>query len=249
MTDFDFSNRVIAVTGGASGIGQTIAVEFARRGANIAVCDRASLEHTTAELRAAGIEALAVPVDVSHRPEVDRFVAAAVERFGRLDVAVCCAGVRSRIPFEALGRDEWHRVMDINLLGTFYTCAAALRPMKESRSGRIVTISSLAGQVGGTLVNVAYSATKAGIIALTKVAAKEAAPFNVTVNSIAPGTIDTPFIGDYDESLRERLQSLIPLGRLGRAEDVAGAALFLASDFADWITGTTVSVSGGQVMQ
>jgi 3-oxoacyl-[acyl-carrier protein] reductase len=249
MAELDFSNKVIAVTGAASGIGQTIAVEFARRGGIVAICDRAPLEQTKTKLRAPDTEPLAMPVDVSRRHEVDQFIAAAVKRFGRLDIAVCCAGVRSRVPFEALDRDEWHRVIDINLLGTFYTCTAALGPMKQARSGRIVTISSLAGQVGGTLVNVAYSATKAGIIALTKVAAKEAAPFNVTVNSIAPGTIDTPFIADYDEALRERLLSLIPLGRLGCAEDVAGAALYLASDFAAWVTGTTLSVSGGQVMQ
>ena len=136
-----------------------------------------------------------------------------------------------------------------NLIGTFNTCRAVTARMRARRSGRVVLVSSIAGQVGGTLVNVAYSATKAGIIVMTKALAKELAHVGVTVNCVAPGTIDTPFIADYDNQRRELLSGLIPLGRLGLAEDVAGAVLYLASDDAAWVTGATIDVNGGQVMR
>jgi NAD(P)-dependent dehydrogenase (short-subunit alcohol dehydrogenase family) len=246
----EFAGRVVLVTGAAGGIGTAVSTAFAARGATVVACDRAPLDDTRRDVLAAadGAEIVTEIVDIAVQAQVDDVVERTMGRFGRLDVAVCNAGVRSRVPFANLDGDEWHRVLDTNLLGTFYTCRAAMAHMTAAEQGRIITISSLAGQLGGTLVNAAYSAAKAGIIVLTKVAAKECAPFNVTVNSISPGTIDTPFIADYDDSLRDSLRALIPLGRLGTADDIAGAALYLASDGAAWVTGTTLSVSGGQVM-
>jgi 3-oxoacyl-[acyl-carrier protein] reductase len=187
--------------------------------------------------------------DIADEQDVKSVVQRTLEQLGSLDLLVCNAGVRSTMPNSELNAAEWQRILGTNLIGTFNTCRAAIGPMQARRSGRIILISSIAGQVGGTLVNAAYSATKAGIIVLTKVLAKELAPFGVTVNCVAPGTIDTPFIEDYDDERRELLRNLIPLGRLGLAEDVAGAVLYLASDEAAWVTGATIDVNGGQVMR
>lgn len=243
-----FEGTVVLVTGATRGIGRAVVERFAREGARLVVCARSESEALARELERGGTEVLARDLDISQPEALKDLAESALQRFGTIDVAVPNAGIRSRVPLYELDVEEWHRVLDTNLLGTFFTCRAVIDHMRERRSGRIVTISSLAGQVGGTLVDAAYSATKAGIINLTKVLAKELAPVGVTVNCVSPGTIDTPFIGDYDDGLRTQLQSLIPLGRLGTAEDVAEAVLYFASPGAGWVTGTTLSVSGGQVM-
>lgn len=243
-----FAGTVVLVTGATRGIGRAVADRFAREGAKLVICARSGSDTVARELARQGTEVLARDLDISQPDALADLVGSALETFGAIDVAVPNAGIRSRVGIDDLGIEEWHRVLDINLLGTFFTCQAVIGPMRERRSGRIVTISSLAGQVGGTLVDAAYSAAKAGIINLTKVLAKELAPVGVTVNCVSPGTIDTPFIGDYNDELRGQLESLIPLRRLGTADDVAEAVLYYASAGAAWVTGTTLSVSGGQVM-
>lgn len=243
-----FEGSVALVTGATRGIGRAVAVRFAREGARLVVCARAGSVELARDLERDGAQVLALDLDIAQLDAIQDLVERALARFGGIDIAVCNAGIRSRVPLDELGVEEWHRVLDTNLLGTFFTCRAVIGHMRDRRAGRIVTISSLAGQVGGTLVDAAYSATKAAIINLTKVLAKELAPVGVTVNCVSPGTIDTPFIEDYDDQLRSRLQSLIPLGRLGTAEDVAEAVLYFASPGAAWVTGTTLSVSGGQVI-
>jgi 3-oxoacyl-[acyl-carrier protein] reductase len=239
---------VVLVTGATRGIGRAVAKRFASEGAKLVVCARSGSGPLARELEREGTDVLARDLDISQPDALLDLAKSALDRFGAIDVAVPNAGIRSRVPLGELDVEEWHRVLDTNLLGTFFTCRAVIEHMRERRSGRIVTISSLAGQIGGTLVDAAYSATKAGIINLTKVLAKELAPAGITVNCVSPGTIDTPFIGDYDDALRSQLRSLIPLGRLGTAEDVAEAVLYFASPGAAWVTGTTLSVSGGQVM-
>lgn len=239
---------VALVTGATRGIGRAVAERFASEGASLVVCARSGSDALARDLERNGTNIIGRDLDIAQPDAVRDLVERGLETFGGIDVAVCNAGIRSRVPLDELGVEEWHHVLDTNLLGTFFTCRAVIGHMRERRAGRIVTISSLAGQVGGTLVDAAYSATKAAIINLTRVLAKELAPAGVTVNCVSPGTIDTPFIGDYDDELRNRLQSLIPLGRLGTAEDVAEAVLYFASPGASWVTGTTLSVSGGQVM-
>jgi 3-oxoacyl-[acyl-carrier protein] reductase len=243
-----FTGQVAFVTGASKGIGRSTAVALAREGANLAVCSLNPPPDLVEELESHGAEVLAASVDIADGEQVTAFADAALERFGHIDVAVANAGVRSiASPFD-IDDAEWRRVLDTNLVGTFNTCRAVMGGMRDRGSGRIVTVSSIAGQVGGTLVSVAYSAAKAGIINMTKVLAKELAGSGVTVNCVAPGTIDTPFIGDYDDGRRELLRELIPLGRLGTGEDVAEPILFLASPGAGWITGQTLGVNGGQVL-
>lgn len=245
-----FSGKVAIITGSGSGMGRAIALRFTQEGCSVLIVDRAKdrLDRVEKEIKELGGTVVSRIVDISHEEEVRSFVQEAVRRFGKLDIMVCNAGVRSTVPFFEIDDAEWYRVLDVNLKGTFYCFREAMRQMIKQRFGRIIAISSSAGIVGGTMVNAPYSASKAGIICLTKVAAKVMAPYGVTVNSVAPGTTDTPFIEDYDQKTRDMLQGLIPLGRLGTAEDVAGTVLFLASDDASWITGTTLNVSGGQVI-
>lgn len=245
-----FSDRVAVVTGGSLGIGRAVSLALAKEGCSVVACARRPAQLAQLEQDASDCKGQIVGrvLDVSREGDVLSMVGETVARFGKIDILISNAGVRSSIPFEEIDDAEWYRVLDINLKGTFYVCRAMMQQMKHQQAGRIVTVSSIAGKMGGTLVNAAYGSTKAGIINMTRIMAKLMAPYGVTVNCVAPGTIDTPFIADYDDTKRELLRSLIPLGRLGTAEDVAGAILFLASDDASWITGVTLDVNGGQLM-
>jgi 3-oxoacyl-[acyl-carrier protein] reductase len=241
--------RVALVTGASRGIGHAVARGLAAEDAAVVACARSSPDALAAEIEADGGQVMVRAADVSDERAMASLVADAVSRFGRLDIVVANAGVRSTMPNAELDAAEWRRVLDIDLIGAFNTCRVAIPHLRDGETGTIVVISSIAGQVGGTLVNVAYSAAKAGLISMTKALAKELAPTGITVNCVAPGTIDTPFIGDYDDSKRERLRALIPMGRFGTAEDVAAAVLYLASPGARWVTGATLDVNGGQVMR
>jgi 3-oxoacyl-[acyl-carrier protein] reductase len=232
----------VAIVAGArrGSIGEAVTLSLESAGYAVATCAR----------RAEGLPGSFVrAVDVSDRRRAVAFVDEVAGTAGRLDALVCSAGVRSTVPNGELDDAEWQRVLSINLVGAFNLCYEAARIMADQGHGRIVIVSSIAGQVGGTMVNAAYSASKGGLIALTKALAREFAGSGVTVNCVAPGTIDTPFIDDYDEAERERLRTLIPLGRLGSAEDVASAVAYLCSRNAGWITGATIDVNGGQVVR
>lgn len=232
----------VAIVAGARprSIGEAATRALEAAGYAVATCAR----HTE------GLPGLFVrAVDVSDRRSAVAFVDEVTNTAGRLDALVFSAGVRSVVPNRELDDTEWQRVLSINLVGAFNLCYRAAQVMAEQGRGRIVIVSSIAGQVGGTMVNAAYSASKGGLIALTKALAKEFAGSGVTVNCVAPGTIDTPFIGDYDGAERERLRTLIPLGRLGSADDVASAIAYLCTRDAGWITGATIDVNGGQVVR
>jgi 3-oxoacyl-[acyl-carrier protein] reductase len=246
MTDFE--DKVALITGASRGIGAVVAEELAERGAAVSICARTEPLELASRLRERGASVLSLRADIGNEQDVRRVVEETVQTLGRVDIAVCNAGVRSTAANADLDADEWKRVLDINLIGTFNTARAAIEDMRSRGYGRIVIVSSIAGRVGGTLVNVAYSAAKAGLIVMTKALAKETAPLGITVNCIAAGTIDTPFIEDYDEPRRERLLTLIPLGRLGQAQDVSAAVRYFASDEAEWVTGVTLDVNGGQFM-
>jgi 3-oxoacyl-[acyl-carrier protein] reductase len=189
---------------------------------------------------------LALEADVSRQTDVRRAIERAVEHFGALDILVNNAGICPLRDFADVTEEEWDRVLDINLKGTFFCCQAALPHLRTSgERGRVVNISSVAGQSGGVLAPIHYSASKAGLIVLTKTLARILAPDRATVNCVAPGTTATDLTDAWAEELREQVRAAIPLGRLGQPEEIAEAVCFLASDRAAFITGATLDVNGG----
>ena len=197
-----------------------------------------------------GAEAIDVPGDVSSPEDVTRVVEETMSRFGRVDILVNNAGISSTTrPLEMIGDDEWSRVVDVNLRGVFLFMRAVLPHMKNQRSGKIVNVSSSAGRSVSTFCGAHYTASKAGVLGLSRHAAFEAAPFNVNVNAVAPGTIDTPMLREdaSEERIAEEARN-IPLGRLGTEEDEANLVAFLVSEEASFITGATIDINGGDLI-
>lgn len=242
--------RVAVVTGGGKGIGRAICLELARRGAHIVVADinDEAAQDVCREVQALGREALAVHTDVSSRDSVRAMVSATLERFGRLDILVNNAGICSLTPFEEISDAAWARTIAVNLTGPFLCCQEAIKPMRERGWGRIISISSVAGKMGSLRSSVDYAAAKGGLIALTLALARRYAKSGITANVVAPGTIDTDLTRDWPEEVIQDLLTHIPLGYLGRAEDVAAAVGFLASEEAGYITGEVLDVNGGVLM-
>ncbi len=235
------------VTGAGQGIGKAIVEKFAAEGATVAVTD---LNGDAAEAVAAalGAPAIAVRADVSDREEVAAVVAAVHERFGRIDLLVNNAGWDVASSFVDSDPDDWDRAIGINLYGVLHTSKAVLPLMAEQGGGAVVNLGSDAGRVGSSGESV-YSAAKGGVIAFTKTLAREMARKNVRVNCVSPGPTDTALFASMgDEKLREALIRAIPLRRLAQPADIANAVAFLASDEAAFITGQTLSVSGGLTM-
>jgi NAD(P)-dependent dehydrogenase (short-subunit alcohol dehydrogenase family) len=225
-------NRVVIVTGAASGIGREIAERFAREGARVASLDRAG----DVDLR----------VDVRSPQEVERGVAEVVAAEGRLDVLVNSAGVREIGDVYTMAADEWENVIAVNLSGTFYCCQAAARAMREAGGGSIVNVSSVGGLIG-LARRPAYTAAKHGVVGLTKSLARDLGPAGIRVNAICPGLIRTPLTEQYfvEEAFEEGLRTVIPQGRPGVPADVADAALYLASDQSGYVSGIALTVDGG----
>ena len=244
MTD-ELAGRVAFVTGAARGIGLAVATALHQRGASVAMADVDPLALETAT-QALSQGVLALEADVSRQTDVRRAIERAVDHFGALDILVNNAGICPLRDFADVTEEEWDRVLDINLKGTFFCCQAALPHLRKSgERGRVVNISSVAGQSGGVLAPIHYSASKAGLIVLTKTLARILAPDRATVNCVAPGTTATDLTDAWAEELREQVKAAIPLGRLGRPEEIAEAVCFLASDKAAFITGATLDVNGG----
>jgi 3-oxoacyl-[acyl-carrier protein] reductase len=244
---------VAVITGAGSGIGRATAIEFAREGARVLAADVREdvVAETTRQVRAAGGEAECVSVDVTRYPQVQRMVETAVERFGRIDVLVNNAGVpQSFTPAEETSDDLLDRIFDVNVKGVFYGCKAAIPHLKRQRSGVILNMASTAG-IRPRPGLAAYNASKAAVITLTRTLALELAPYHVRVVSICPVATDTPmladFIGAQDPVVgRQKFIDSIPWGRLNRPEDLARAAVFLASADAEMVTGTALEVDGGR---
>jgi len=243
-------DRVSIVTGAAQGLGRAIAMELARRGSHVVVCDvnLEGVKGVAEDVKTLGRKALALKVDVSRPSDVSEMVDRAAKDFGRIDILVNNAGICQVVTIEEMTDEDWDRVMAVNLKGVFLCSKAVMGIMKRQRSGRIVNMGSISGKVGGIATGANYSVSKAGVICFTKALAREMAPYGVTVNAVAPGVIETDMTlgitrGDFSDYLRN-----IPLGVVGSADDVAYAVAFLVSDEARYITGEILDVNGGQLM-
>jgi len=240
------SNRVAIVTGAARGIGKAIAVVLAQNGSDVVVADLniKKAQETADEISKSGRRALPVQVDISSGRQVSDMVNKTLENFGKIDILVNNAGIIELMSIFDITEKQWDRIMSVNLKGNFLCSRAVLDAMAKSRSGKIINIASDAGKTGSTLPAAHYAASKAGIICLTKSLARELAPLGIRVNAVSPGLIETDMTGDI---ITQR-EAKIPVGRVGKPEDVAGAVLFLASDDADYITGEILDVNGGLIM-
>lgn len=245
-----FENKVAIVTGGASGIGETTVRAFAKEGAKVVIADFSPRgQELSDELNAGGFDALFVKTDVTREDEVKHMVSATVEKFGRVDILFANAGIAKDAPAHQLSVEDWQRTIDINLTGVFLCDKYVIEQMLAQDSGGAIvncgSIHSHAGKAGVT----AYSSAKGGVKLLSQTLGITYAKQGIRVNAVCPGYIDTPLIAGRDKAMNEHLISLHPMGRLGKPEEVAKAVLFLASDDASFITGTSLLVDGGYTAQ
>jgi len=243
-------NRVGIVTGAARGIGKAIAVAFLREGAKVAIIDsdKERLEILKREIEKEYKEAFTIPCDITKSSDVKEMVAGVHKKYGRIDILVNNAGIIRRGTIETVTEEDWDRVIEVNLKGTFNCCKAVVEIIKKQNYGKIVNVSSIAGKLGDITSAPGYGPSKAGVDALTKTLARQLAPHSINVNAVSPHAIETEMSAQWSEERRKEIIASIPLGRLGKPEDVAEAVLFLASDEASFITGEILDVNGGALM-
>jgi len=243
-------NKVAIVTGGSRGLGKAIALKFAEQGASsvLVATNEERLNQSANEIRAMGCDAVIMSGDIANPIFSTHIVQAALDSFGKIDILVNCAGIISRTPIEQLSLEEWHRVIDVNLHGTFHLCRAVLPTMRSQNSGKIINMTSQMAKLPHPSASPSYEVSKSGQIALTRHLAYHYAQYNICVNAIAPGSINTDMPKSMTLEARERLRNAIPLRRLGEPEEVADCALFLASSMSDYITGEVIDINGGTLM-
>ncbi len=240
--------RVALVTGAARGMGRAIARRLHELGASVALNDL-DPKATSRVAEELGEDVLPTPADVTSSDAVREMVATTLDRFGRLDILVNNAGILFPTPLEEISEEEWRRTLEVNLTGVFFCTQAVIDPMKREGYGRIVNLSSTAGKTVSTLGGAHYTASKHGVLGLTRASALELAPHGITVNAVCPGLIDTEMA--HENTTPERLEAYrtgFPLGRLGRPEEVADLVCFLASEAAGYITGSAYDITGGDLM-
>ena len=249
---FDLTGKKALVTGSSRGIGRGIALVLARQGADVAINYRSSKEKAEAvvkEIRKMGCNSLSVQADVSQKDQVEKMVAEIVEKFSKIDILVNNAGIVVFKPFDQITEEDWDKTLAVNLKGQFLCIKAVAPIMEKQKWGRIINIASIAsGGVGVGFLNLAhYCASKGGVVALTEELAIELSPKGINVNAVAPGVIDTDMTASFkeDEKTMVGLMARIAKKRLGKPEDIGAAVAFLASNEADYITGTTLYVDGG----
>jgi len=242
-------NKIALITGGARGIGRAIALCFVKEGADIVIWDVniQEAEKTCQDIEALGSKAFAQAVDVTDYEKVEEATNKILDKYGKVDILVNNAGITKDNLLLRMSEADWDAVINVNLKGTFNCTKAVSKLMIKQRYGKIINIASIIGMIGNA-GQANYSASKAGIIALTKTTAKELASRNINVNAVAPGFIQTEMTAKLPQGLKEKMRGAIPAGRFGSPDDVAGVCLFLASEEAGYITGQTIVVDGGMVM-
>ncbi len=246
----NLTGKVALVTGASRGIGRAIALDLARKGADVVVNyagNAALAEEVVGMIQEMDRKSMAIQADVANREQVEAMIATTIKEFGALHILVNNAGITRDQLILRMKEEDWDRVLDTNLKGAFHTIKAVTRQMMKQREGRIINISSVVG-VAGNAGQINYSASKAGLIGLTKTAARELAARNITVNAVAPGYIESDMTDQLSDEIKNELFKQIPLGRLGKPEDVSALVTFLASDAASYITGQVFHVNGGMYM-
>ena len=243
-------NKVVCITGGSRGIGKEVAIKYAENGYDVVinyVSDRTDVESIKKEFNEKGVQSLIIKADVSKADEVEEFVKKAIEKFGKIDVLVNNAGITKDNLLMRMSEEEFDKVIEINLKGTYLVTKAVTKYMMKKRNGSIINLSSVVG-VAGNAGQCNYSASKAGIIGFTKSVAKELASRNIRANAVAPGFIETDMTNVLSDTIKESINNQIPLKRMGSAREVANLIYFLGSEQSSYITGQVINIDGGMVM-